>query len=714
MATTAPAPPPAATMQEYYGTDLGREWIRAPSQLNSLQLIHADGNRNTAPAAVKDLIGRQPREGGVMILMGVDNERAPIITEMVQYPQPGMGESPRPEYHWRLWAAVGDVLSNQIPSYELPSDLMKQTPNVLHWNPDKLITMCQADPNLEWVDPPAQGDADSESNRTRYGLIVQPKDAGMCRALGGDSSEYFRTLLPQAKADGREAEMLAQSRWHAINLQRTTNPAHAADNSQPEFLDKSVLQRAEEPKAPSRQIPELVAAMVAKHTALCPGAYAPTPQVPGDLNVTLQKYIDDRNEERQRVADAKAEKERVDKSIKTKVGEASWDRLVSLQFTSNELQMGEYWRLKAKTSTKEFPSVLKGALQKRARSLKYTDLQFSVTAAGLAAVDELTPYSAIGDVSQGGGVANTFSALFAQPDVHKERNIQVALSLMGSHGAGNMTWADAKTLSKQDTVLPTNETIYDTLRRQHCWVTLVESPLSPWRQWIERTVTDIIKQEPRVRRHEMVVPSDEVLKGVHIANYVTAIGYNFHRSLLEDDIVEDLPKPEALVSAMRMGSVWTLNLSSRFLVSMKVSEFRRVQNSLLPRNTPPSPPPPPQPAPPAPQPGQPAPQPGQPQPAPQPGGRGGRSVANPFFNSGLFEQYRCRPVRARKVRDLISAGSLPALPLSRIDQGPMCLGWHVKGMCNDNCPRAADHVVYNSIQYEPMDGWCGANYPESE
>ena len=85
-----------------------------------------------------------------------------------------------------------------------------------------------------------------------------------------------------------------------------------------------------------------------------------------------------------------------------------------------------------------------------------------------------------------------------------------------------------------------------------------------------------------------------------------------------------------------------------------------------------------------------------------------------MFNATLFEEFRCRPVRAKVVRQKVLQGALPALPISRVDRGPMCVGYHVKGMCNEGCPRAVDHVAYNTAQYAEMKAWCDANYPTSE
>lgn len=66
------------------------------------------------------------------------------------------------------------------------------------------------------------------------------------------------------------------------------------------------------------------------------------------------------------------------------------------------------------------------------------------------------------------------------------------------------------------------------------------------------------------------------------------------------------------------------------------------------------------------------------------------------------------------VREKIKRGDLPPLPLSKSDGKSMCLAWHTKGICNPDCPRAADHVVYSAEEYTPLCGWCTENYPKDE
>ena len=43
----------------------------------------------------------------------------------------------------------------------------------------------------------------------------------------------------------------------------------------------------------------------------------------------------------------------------------------------------------------------------------------------------------------------------------------------------------------------------------------------------------------------------------------------------------------------------------------------------------------------------------------------------------------------------------------------MCLGWHVKGMCNEGCRRQVDHARYLHTKYQALQDWYMANYSTS-
>ena len=92
----------------------------------------------------------------------------------------------------------------------------------------------------------------------------------------------------------------------------------------------------------------------------------------------------------------------------------------------------------------------------------------------------------------------------------------------------------------------------------------------------------------------------------------------------------------------------------------------------------------------------------------------GSRLNNVAFNMEIFNVYRMRPIRNSSIRRSIRSNALPALPASKVDNQPMCLAYHTKGQCNGDCPLAADHEAYTTVEYGPLRDWCVANYPEGE
>ena len=89
-------------------------------------------------------------------------------------------------------------------------------------------------------------------------------------------------------------------------------------------------------------------------------------------------------------------------------------------------------------------------------------------------------------------------------------------------------------------------------------------------------------------------------------------------------------------------------------------------------------------------------------------------VNNLEYNASLFKAYKDRNVRSASIRNKVKSEELDPLPLSKVDQGPMCLAWHTKGQCNGACPRKGDHVGYSKGEYGDLLEWCKKNYPISE
>jgi hypothetical protein len=82
-------------------------------------------------------------------------------------------------------------------------------------------------------------------------------------------------------------------------------------------------------------------------------------------------------------------------------------------------------------------------------------------------------------------------------------------------------------------------------------------------------------------------------------------------------------------------------------------------------------------------------------------------IENTTFNKTLFGTYKTSALKAKAIRDKIKAGTIPLLPVSKLDDTKqMCLAWHTKGVCYTNCPCLSNHVVYSVNKYAPMIAWC--------
>ena len=74
----------------------------------------------------------------------------------------------------------------------------------------------------------------------------------------------------------------------------------------------------------------------------------------------------------------------------------------------------------------------------------------------------------------------------------------------------------------------------------------------------------------------------------------------------------------------------------------------------------------------------------------------GKGKENAKLNNILFGKTNLRTlggraVKIRNVHEKIKKGKLPPLPPSNADVHPMCLAWHIKGICNRDFPRSANH-----------------------
>ena len=84
-----------------------------------------------------------------------------------------------------------------------------------------------------------------------------------------------------------------------------------------------------------------------------------------------------------------------------------------------------------------------------------------------------------------------------------------------------------------------------------------------------------------------------------------------------------------------------------------------------------------------------------------------QTVRHPNYNAALFDKYCQMRLRHPQLLRKVSACP-PASPhYASIE---MCLSFHVKGICNTCCSRAADHLLHTPEQDANLVNWCTKHY----
>ena len=92
-------------------------------------------------------------------------------------------------------------------------------------------------------------------------------------------------------------------------------------------------------------------------------------------------------------------------------------------------------------------------------------------------------------------------------------------------------------------------------------------------------------------------------------------------------------------------------------------------------------------------------------------GSNARSRLNNTKFDPIFQRFKeLSGISCSDLRKKIAAEKIPALPVSKVDGGPMCLAWHVRAECNQVCGRKCEHVEYASTEYTDLLTWCDANF----
>ena len=83
-------------------------------------------------------------------------------------------------------------------------------------------------------------------------------------------------------------------------------------------------------------------------------------------------------------------------------------------------------------------------------------------------------------------------------------------------------------------------------------------------------------------------------------------------------------------------------------------------------------------------------------------------VRNLAFNEAAFGTYKAMNIKARTLKDQLRTRNVSCPNNGRGE--PMCLTYHVHGMCNARCRFAADQIAHTPAEDETFSAWCAQHY----
>ena len=610
----------------------------------------------------------------------------------------GLGAIADPSIDGKYFALDGELIHNTASTVEIDSSVFHQINNqVLVRTLDALKTELagNTDP-MVMVGPFATGDADTEAVLVRKCIPLPNKYVALFMAAGdGVTPRYFfDTVLPVMEADGTNAACLPLIRYFQVALTRRN-----AASITSEYLN---VNRPSPVPRNSRLINH-VQHLIFHHF----------PQVnPSTSNIQhnqiasgITALYDQREKQYQ---EAKLSKELEKKSVVSSVLSVDvCEKLCRLIQVPSEDSLPPLWHDLAKAKSDARPGVVKTAVMKQLHASGESHLAYEPTTVFVKRLfsGEWVMHST--DLITAGSTCNSFH--FTDPNIEQLQKFNQVVALVES-GAGSVSINDANQILTAKVTVPTRDSSLRCLQRQLALFRCLFHSSHPALVWLSQHYKKMKSFESQLySRAVKDGPEFQSLLSTYHLHWVNLrLNAFFNKQQYSDTWILSISTPyDEIVEKCELDQRWEPHFSRSFLQQPGVSDFiLREQHRALAAaaamgalggvgNTPPAAPATPT----TPR------NPGSNVPTTPPSDKSDR-VDNSNFNGSLFDVYKSSATKCKALRDKIQKQELRALPLSKVDNQPMCLAFHSKGLCNKNCPRAADHVPYSSTEYADLVSWC--------
>jgi len=585
----------------------------------------------------------------------------------------------------KLYAFDNDLHRNHGHTVEISNHYFNLVPNtVLVSTVPNILAELAADPLLMALGPHAAGDANTEVVRSRYVIPIPFKYVNIFLASDITPRRFFMEVYPLMVTDNIEQDCQSLIRFMQIAL---TLPGPNLP---------SVIEVAA-PTAPPRdtRLLDIREALIQHHFPALNVSLVglQQSQIAVQLGLLNQQMAQTRTDNQAKAADAKTV------SLETHYGRSKLDSLICVSRVANEQGLAPIWlRIpKLKSKKKDVVNLMTELMNEHKEQIGAPHLTVSFN---LAMAESLLAMQF--DMVHRDSLQTGLN-LFLFGDIDEEASLilnnQINLLMSGV----TTTLADAKSALKTNVIMPPGDG--GSLRYVQRYLVFLMSILPdahPLIEWLQTHYQDMDSF-----RHDFATwqhPTDAALspaRGIYHLKWLSNATSAYFKAQKRSPANIELPDACFIRKQIQNEMPWAPLLSENFIRDYKVKEFCGIYGPVAPLPLPAG--------------GGASNRPNAPPPTPGNVQVPGERAANLHYNAGLFDVFKNRgktgKYASRMIRNKITAGELPALPLSKVDGEAMCLPFHVKGLCNEQCKRKPDHVAYSDTELAPLSSWCTANYP---
>lgn len=593
--------------------------------------------------------------------------------------EPRMG-LPGTDWDNEMFVTKGELYQNQPTTTYWLNEYFHQVPGQHRVaSPATIDTALGGNPDLDSVGPYNDQDAGTEVIKCRRAIYCPPKYVPMMMDPITPKAAWV-TLRAQIVTDGNQDKCKSLIEWLqlallASNVNNLHSPLEVQHPAAP-VADHILMDHRR--RVLLQDFPELdmnVHVIQQNHIAT---------QV-GQLTQVIQQ---------ENVAAAQRRQEEKVKPLSSLVGEAGVQLLLRLCHKANANVLPPVWSKVANTPKGQQILAFQFAVDELKGDLNLHDLTFIITPALFAKVKQLGfIMSGIHDIDSG-----------IQPFVTGEHtdsgatlSVEMWTALNSDHASPALP--DLKAMLKSSAQIPklllhSRESI----RRTTLLLSVILGDNHKVVRSLDTFLDDFISKESFITQYVPKTQGQHLLP-ILINKWVAVRLNKWYKDQSKTVTEVVAPVFSELFDKMEMDEPWEPTLSHSLIQSISSNANTP---PLAPGTTPagPAAPAPPQ---------NPAQTPSQ-TPTPRTGGGGDTTVNNAAFREQVMGRFqRMRGVTARLVRRReVTANPWPKSKVR--PDCPMCLGWNVKGVCNQLCGYAYDHVDYTEEELQPLCQWCDQHW----